>query len=96
MDNRQTGYLLGITVSVHKSGQRNSCHLSVSYNLELASTFFRKFVDRCVRLVTVLVTIGHLDWAGIAELIWRLATGCPFRGSNPGVGDICRTLPNWP
>ena len=35
-------------------------------------------------------------WAGIAQSVQRLATGWTFRGSNPGVGEIFRTLPDQP
>jgi hypothetical protein len=31
-------------------------------------------------------------WAGIAQLVQRLATGLTVRGSNPGGGEIFRSL----
>jgi hypothetical protein len=38
-------------------------------------------------------TIRH-TWAGIAQSVYRLATGWTVRGSNPGGGKIFRTLPD--
>ena len=35
-------------------------------------------------------------WAGIAQSVWRLATGWTVRGSNPGGGEIFRTRPDRP
>ena len=34
--------------------------------------------------------------AGIAQSVWRLATGWTVRGSNPGGGKIFRTRPDLP
>jgi len=31
---------------------------------------------------------------GVAQSVQRLATGCTVRGSNPGWGEIFRTIPN--
>ena len=33
-------------------------------------------------------------WAGIAQSVWRLATGWVVRGSNPGRGQVFRTRPD--
>ena len=33
-------------------------------------------------------------WTGIAQYVWRLATGWTVRGSNSGEGDIFRTCPD--
>jgi hypothetical protein len=35
-------------------------------------------------------------WAGTAQSEWRLATSCTVQGSNPGGGEIFRTLPDRP
>jgi hypothetical protein len=35
-------------------------------------------------------------WAGIAQSVWRLATGWRIRGSNPGGDEIFRTRPDRP
>jgi hypothetical protein len=35
-------------------------------------------------------------WAGIAQSVWRLATGWTVRGSNPGGGESFRTGPHRP
>jgi len=35
-------------------------------------------------------------WAGIAQSVKRLATGCTVRGSYPGRGKIFRTCPDRP
>ena len=35
-------------------------------------------------------------WAGIAQSVWRHATGWTVRGSNPGGGEIFRTRPWGP
>jgi hypothetical protein len=34
------------------------------------------------------------EWAGIAQLVLRLATGWTVRGSNPGGGEIFRIRPD--
>ena len=34
--------------------------------------------------------------AGIAQSLYRFATGWTVRGSNPGRGEICRSLPDRP
>ena len=39
---------------------------------------------------------GTKIWAGIAQSVWRLATGCTVRGSNPDGGDIFSTRPDRP
>ena len=35
-------------------------------------------------------------WAGIAQSVWRLATGWAVRGSNPAGDEIFRTRPDQP
>jgi hypothetical protein len=37
-----------------------------------------------------------LGGAGIAQTVYRLATGWTVRGSNPGGGEIFRTSPDRP
>ena len=40
--------------------------------------------------------IRHDEWAGTAQSVQRLATVWTVRGSNPGMGEIFRTRPDWP
>jgi hypothetical protein len=35
-------------------------------------------------------------WAGLAELVWQMATGWAARGSNPSGGDFFRTRADSP
>ena len=37
--------------------------------------------------------VNRIHGAGIAQSVYRLATGWTVRGSNPGGGEIFRTLP---
>jgi len=43
-----------------------------------------------------LSAVQYLQWAGIAQSVQRLATGCTVRRSNPSGGEIFRTLPDQP
>jgi len=47
-------------------------------------------------LVCVCVCVYTHTWAGIAQLVQRLATGWTVRGSNPDWGVIFRTRPDRP
>ena len=46
--------------------------------------------------VCVCVCVSKHTWAGIAQLVQRLATGWMVRGSNFGGGVIFRTRPDRP
>jgi hypothetical protein len=39
----------------------------------------------------LLLLLLLLVWAGIAQSVYRLATGLMVRGSNPGCGEVFRT-----
>ena len=38
----------------------------------------------------------YVIWAGIAQLVYRLATGWTVQGSKPGGGEIFRTVQTGP
>ena len=43
---------------------------------------------------TILTQYGVALWAGIAQSVQQVATGCTVRGSNPGGSNSFRTLPD--
>jgi hypothetical protein len=57
-------------------------------------------VKNIVTLITYIFRFFQMyptyRWAGIAQSVYRMATGWKVRGSNPGGGEIFRTCPDRP
>ena len=49
-------------------------------------------------IIIIIIIITIILWAGIAvcQSVWRLATACTVRGSNPGGEEIFRIRPDRP
>jgi len=48
------------------------------------------------KIIYIWLVQPSVVWAGIAQSVWRLATGLMVRGSNPGGGKVFHTCPDRP
>jgi hypothetical protein len=77
-----------ISCGVRRADNLTTSMCRVSWNLGASTSWKPEGLSRPV------MGLLYLLWAGIAQLVLRLATGWTVRGSNPGGRDIFRTRPD--
>jgi hypothetical protein len=95
-------YKAGNIANWHDSGYRplhqvSGLHhwriFSISNRCLIWPVFAPGDIGRVYELKLMRFWLSRLLWAGIAQSVWRLATGWTVRGSNPGGHEIFQTGP---